>query len=150
MKVESAITLCIALLLSTSNVSLAKGYEYGREIYFLKLGTYVADVTQTTKARSDGTTVTDNLKMKIKVISVEGERVKAQIVLNNEKGDVSGKVDSEGKLQLTGFLTHSMLPGEQEFRLTATVNENLVNGEYFKEDSRTISKGEFRIAVFEK
>src|SRR5215216_4474216 len=95
-KVERAIILCIALLLSTSTTYLAKGYEYGREIYFLKLGTYVAEVTQTTKARSDGTTVTDNLKMKIKIISVEGEKVKDRIVLNNQKGDVSGKVDSEG------------------------------------------------------
>jgi hypothetical protein len=147
MKRSRAITLCCALLFANSFTSLAQNKVAENN---LKLGTYVASVEQTTTANSDGFTVTDSLKMRIKIISIDDNSVKAQIILNNDKGNVSGKIDSEGKLQLEGFLTNPMVRGESEFRLTATVKDNtLTKGKYLKTSKYVKSKGEFNIATLE-
>lgn len=148
MKMERSFTLVLTFLLAGSFVSPARGNEDN-----LKPGTYVANVTQTTTAITDGTTVTDNLIMRIKIISIDEEsNVKAQIILsNNQQGDVSGTIDSEGKLRLEGFLTHKVLPGKREFKLTAVVKDNtLTNGKYIKTSSTLKSTGEFKVAVLEE
>jgi hypothetical protein len=155
MKMKISFTLMFAFLLAGSFTSLARGNECKRETSFvdLKPGTYVANVTQTTTALTDGTTVTDNLTMRIKIVSIDEEgKVKAQIIMsNNQRGDVSGNIDSEGKLRLEGFLTHTSLPDKREFKLTAIVKDNtLTKGEYLKTSPRLKSTGVFKVAVLEE
>lgn len=150
-KKRRAAALIFSFILASALVPHARGRERALPPPALKPGTYLADVKQTTTAISDGTTVTDKLKMRLRIVSVdEKNNVKAYVVIHNHKGDVSGSVDSEGNLRLEGVLTHTVLPGEWQFELTAVVKgDALRNGEYVKTSSRLKSKGEFKVAVLE-
>lgn len=155
MKAERSFTLVFTFLLAGSFISMAKGDGFKRDMSYvdLKPGTYVANVTQTTTAIVDGTTVTDDLTLRIKIIRIDEEgNVEAQIILSNrQKGDVSGTIDAEGQLRLEGVLTHTVLPDKREFKLTAVVKGNtLTNGKYIKTSSSLKSTGEFSVAVLEE
>lgn len=118
----------------------------------LNPGTYVGEASQSSTASRDGFTVTDILQISIKIESIDTEgNIKAVIDLGNNRGNVSGRVDSEGKLQLEGSLFNPFLGGSRQFYLTATVKgTSLTAGKYTSNSPGTKSTGEFNKAVLEK
>ena len=114
----------------------------------LKPGTYRATVSQTTTAIKTGETVEDNLKMELTVINIaKNGLVTAQMVLNREKGNLVGPLDSNGQLYLEGILRHSILAGEKIFKLQASVKGNsMIQGKYSKTSDKLRSTGHFAIA----
>jgi len=118
----------------------------------LQLGTYVGQVHQTATAKTDGTTVEDELPFRLTILRIETDgRVQARVVIQRHSGDLSGTVDPQDRLHLEGTLTHSVLSGKWEFKLDALAEEErLLEGTYTKDSPNIASKGTFAVARLEK
>lgn len=141
---KSSLQICEGKILSgTENGSISSSVQ-------LTLGTYIAEASQATTNR-DGFTMTDLLQIKIAIESIDKEgNVQAVIIKNMHKGNVSGRVNSEGRLQLEGSLFD---PSRNEWKinLTATVKgTTLTAGKYTATSFRVKTTGEFDKAVLEK
>jgi len=118
----------------------------------LQVGTYVGQVHQTATAKTDGTTVEDELPFRLTILRIAADgRVQARVAIQRHSGDLSGTVDAQNRLHLEGTLTHSVLPGKWEFKLDALAREEtLLDGTYTKESPNIRSKGTLAVARLEK
>lgn len=115
----------------------------------LKLGTYrFAGAENATF--SSGISFPDSINMRIQIKSIDSDgNVKAELYRGGGKGQLKGKVDKKGSLELEGSYIDPHR-SEWNFKLKAVVkDETLVNGNYLVTRGSTESKGTFNVATLE-
>lgn len=116
----------------------------------LQIGTYTADSAETVDTRGLPS-VRWNKIIQIKVESLDNEgNIKLALAISGTKGEVAGRIDSGGNLQLNGYLFGS---DRREFKLnmTTTITDgHFVNGRYVLESTLVKATGTFNIAVIVK
>ena len=117
----------------------------------LKIGTYTIRAKQTWKSYGVDSSEWVTVKLRIESIDRNGE-VKAHSTLGFAQGQLKGRVDENGVLELAG-ITGSEAIGYSRFTIKATVEgDSLVNGTYLKAagDNGSEVKGVFESASWEK
>ena len=118
----------------------------------LRIGSYAGQVHQVATAKTDGTTVEDDLPFRLTILRIEADgTVQARVVIQRHSGDIAGSIDAQNRLHLEGTLTHSALPGTWVFKLDALAKDDkLVEGTYTKVSDKIASRGTFRKATLER
>jgi tetratricopeptide (TPR) repeat protein len=116
----------------------------------LEIGTYTADAAEIIESRGLPT-VRWNKTIQIKVESLDNEgNIKVEFAISGTKGEVSGRIDNGGSLQLNGYLFGADRT-KFKFNMTTTVKDGrLVDGRYVLESKLLKDTGTFNIAVIVK
>jgi hypothetical protein len=114
----------------------------------LNLGTYKALATETFKA-DNLPELQQSVTIRIKIDSIDQNgSVKAQVFRYGAKGLLKGTIDSDGRLQLEGYIVAST--GEQKITLTAALEDKtLTKGKYLVVAFSGKTNGFFNLALLE-
>ena len=139
------------IVVAISKVASTRSSNISASSSGLKIGTYTIRAKQSWKSYGVDSEEWVTVKLRIESIDRNGE-VKAHSTLGFAQGQLKGKVDENGVLELTG-ITGSESIGYSRFTIRATVEEDsLVNGTYLKAAGNYGSevRGVFNSASWEK